>query len=42
MIELGSYQKYIAVIPELLIENERDWEHLPHVHSSMFTGISLI
>ena len=42
MIELGSYQRKIKVPSKLLIENERDWEHLPHVHSAVFSDIRLI
>jgi len=42
MIEIGTISKELGVPPKLLIENELDWEHLPHLHSSVFRDIRLL
>jgi len=39
---LGRYQRRIPVSIQRMIENAYDWEHLPFVHSSTFSDISLI
>lgn len=39
---LGKYVRRLPVNMARMIENARDWEHLPYVHSSSFSSIDLI
>jgi nitrite reductase/ring-hydroxylating ferredoxin subunit len=41
MIEVGRYERDLRASVARLIENALDWEHLPHLHDSSFSAISL-
>lgn len=42
LVEVGSLTRELGASAMLAIENELDWEHLPHIHASTFSAISLI
>jgi nitrite reductase/ring-hydroxylating ferredoxin subunit len=42
MIEVGQLTREIGLRAQLVVEDELDWEHLPHTHASTFSAISLI
>ncbi len=39
LCEVARYERRIAASPERVLENVRDWEHLPALHGSSFTGV---
>lgn len=41
MKQVGSYERDLRASVARLIENALDWEHLPHLHASSFTAITL-
>ncbi len=42
MIEVGQLQRDVGASAKRAIEDELDWEHLPHTHRTTFSGVSLI
>lgn len=42
MIEVGSLTRDLAASAAMAVEDELDWEHLPHVHRTTFRAASLI
>lgn len=42
MIEVGSLTRDLAASVSMAVEDELDWEHLPHVHRTTFRAASLI
>ncbi len=42
LVELGRYQRHLAVSMERMFENALDWEHLPHLHAGSFADITLL
>lgn len=41
MIDVGTLEREIDQRAEFVVEDELDWEHLPHTHASTFSAISL-
>ena len=39
---LGNYTRTLPVSMARMMENARDWEHLPHIHASSFAAIEAI
>ncbi len=39
---VGTYKRPLPVSLERMYENTLDWEHLPHLHGSSFTGIDCL
>lgn len=39
---VGTYKRTLPVSLERMYENALDWEHLPHLHGSSFTGIECV
>mgnify|MGYP000686998179 CR=1 FL=1 len=42
MVEVGELIRDLGASAAMAVEDELDWEHLPHVHSSTFRAASLI
>lgn len=42
LTHVGSYVRDVPTSLDRLLENALDWEHLPHVHASTFSSISLV
>jgi hypothetical protein len=42
LVEVGRYRRDLRASLERLIENALDWDHLPHTHSSSFSGIRVL
>ncbi|KAF0186647.1 MAG: Uncharacterized protein FD124_2345 [Alphaproteobacteria bacterium] len=42
LIEVGELVRELGASAALAVEDELDWEHLPHVHASTFSAISLV
>lgn len=39
---VGSYRRRLPVSLQRMYENALDWEHLPHLHASSFSGLELL
>ena len=39
---VGTYKRTLPVSLERMYENTLDWEHLPHLHASSFTDLTLL
>ena len=42
MIEVGRIERDLGAHADYAVEDELDWEHLPHVHASTFSTATLI
>lgn len=42
MIEVGQLDRDVDASAKRAIEDELDWEHLPHTHRTTFSGVTLI
>ncbi|MEO9634777.1 MAG: Rieske (2Fe-2S) protein [Parasphingorhabdus sp.] len=42
MIEVGQLERDVGASAKRAIEDELDWEHLPHTHRTTFSAVSLI
>lgn len=42
MIEVGTFSREIAASAELFLDDELDWEHLPHTHRFAFSAVERI
>ena len=42
MIEVGSLERDVSTSAKRAIEDELDWEHLPHTHRTTFSAVSPI
>lgn len=42
LVEVGRFQRDLGASLDRLFENALDWEHLPHLHASSFSGIEVI
>ena len=42
MIEVGQLERDVGASAKRAIEDELDWEHLPHTHRTTFSGVELI
>lgn len=42
MIEVGQLERDLRASAALAVEDELDWEHLPYVHATTFSAVSLV
>ena len=42
MIEVGRLERDLGAHADYAVEDELDWEHLPHVHASTFSAATLV